>query len=189
MRASVEQLPAAVRDIADLIIEPPDDPHPWRPVRRPPAPSPASGRTSPDNDRPRPHWIRSAALATALAAVVGYGFVAIVGRGAHSAPRPHFATGATGAGLSVPVAGGARLGVAVRQAVPGVVVSSVVAGSAAEHADLRVADVLQTVDGVTVTSPAQLSAIVHLHRVGDALHIEILRNAHRITVIATLGPA
>ena len=90
---------------------------------------------------------------------------------------------------TLPVAGGARLGVAVQQAGHPVVVTSVVAGSAADHAGLKVADVLRTVDGVTVTSPAELAAMVRLHRVGDVLHIEILRNAQRITVIATLGPA
>jgi putative serine protease PepD len=81
----------------------------------------------------------------------------------------------------------ALLGVTPADAAGGVGISSVESGSAADSAGLKVGDVITAVDGKSVTTPAQLRAVIAADRPGDKLTLTIRRNGSSKTVTATLG--
>ncbi len=67
----------------------------------------------------------------------------------------------------------------------GVLVASVVAGGPAAAAGLREADIIVTVDGTPVERIDDLHRLLTEHRIGRPLAIEIVREAHRDTVLVT----
>ena len=70
---------------------------------------------------------------------------------------------------------------------PGAVVVSVVAGSPASQAGLRVGDVIQKLDGKAVTSKDGVRTAIAAHKPGDAMAIEVLRGGQTATLDAVLG--
>jgi putative serine protease PepD len=81
----------------------------------------------------------------------------------------------------------ALLGVSPAGAANGVKAASVERGSAAASAGLQAGDVIESVDGTPVKSPAQLRAIVASHRPGDTIAITVRRGGSTTTLKATLG--
>lgn len=71
----------------------------------------------------------------------------------------------------------------------GLFVSGVDSGGAAEAAGIREGDILLTVDGVPVTSPDDLSAILSDHSVGDTIAVALYRNGETLTTELILGEA
>ena len=68
-----------------------------------------------------------------------------------------------------------------------VAVSGVDSESPAATAGLRPGDVIVAVDGVTVSSMAQVVKAIHRHRPGDVCRLDIVRDGERLTVVAILG--
>lgn len=81
----------------------------------------------------------------------------------------------------------ALLGVTPANASNGVGVSDVQSGSGADSAGLKAGDVITTVDGKAVTTPAQLRAVIAAHQPGDTLTLTVRRNGATKTIDATLG--
>jgi putative serine protease PepD len=83
----------------------------------------------------------------------------------------------------------AFLGVRVASASQGggAKVSSVVSGSAAAKAGLKVSDVVLSVDGKSVTTPEQLQAAIAAHKPGDRVTLRVGRSGQVRTVSVTLG--
>ncbi|RYY20892.1 MAG: PDZ domain-containing protein [Cytophagaceae bacterium] len=71
-------------------------------------------------------------------------------------------------------------------AVAGVYITGVLPGSAAAGAGLREGDVIQRVDGVTLSSSAEFSERIARHRPGEVVQLTYLRNRTPSTVAATL---
>lgn len=68
-----------------------------------------------------------------------------------------------------------------------VVVQSVNAGSAAEEAGLKTADVISTIAGKTIASEADLLAVLGAHRPGDRVPITLERDGQAMTLHLTFG--
>ena len=69
----------------------------------------------------------------------------------------------------------------------GAYVTTVAPGSAAEIAGLRIEDVIVAVDGRAVSGPDALRNLIGLHRPGETVSVEFLRDGDRRNVSATLG--
>ena len=78
-----------------------------------------------------------------------------------------------------------RLGVRGGPHEAGCLISSVVPGSAADEAGLRVGDVVTALDGERVADIEGMSQVVRRRRVGDQLTVEFVRGGetHRIVVV------
>ena len=70
---------------------------------------------------------------------------------------------------------------------PGAVVVSVVAGSPAAQAGLRVGDVIQKLDGKAVPSKDGVRTAIQARKPGDTMAIEVLRAGQTATLTAALG--
>jgi len=70
--------------------------------------------------------------------------------------------------------------------VSGAIISRIVPGGAAEEAGLKTEDVIVAVDGVKVTSPAELQEQVGKHRPGDKASISYIRNGKQGSVQITM---
>ena len=84
----------------------------------------------------------------------------------------------------------AYLGVAVSQPAgdtAGVQLTEVRSGGPAEDARLAVGDVITSVDGDAVTTPAELQAAIDSKRPGDEVTIDYVRDGASRTVTVTLG--
>ena len=81
------------------------------------------------------------------------------------------------------------LGISVGDATSGsgAQVGSVRSGSPAEKAGLKAGDVIVSIDGQTITSADELTAVVAEHQPGDTLKLVVVRSGSRLTVNATLG--
>ena len=75
------------------------------------------------------------------------------------------------------------------QASAGVVVFRIVAGSPAEAAGLVPGDVLVTIDGAPINDAIQLRRLVASSKVGQHLHLQVVRGADTTTLAVTLGSA
>jgi S1-C subfamily serine protease len=71
----------------------------------------------------------------------------------------------------------------------GAEISEVAPGSAADHADIRVGDVVISVNGVPVESAAQLRNALGLLRVGQSVDARVLRNGAERVVTLTINSA
>ena len=71
--------------------------------------------------------------------------------------------------------------------VPGLRLSGVSPGSAAEHAGLRTGDVIVEFDGQTITDLQSYSDALYSHKPGDEVGVTVLRGGERMTVRVTLG--
>ena len=69
----------------------------------------------------------------------------------------------------------------------GAFVTDVSPGSAAEAAGLRVEDVIVAVDGRDVDGPDALRNLIGLHRPGEEVSVEYIRDGQRATTTAALG--
>jgi S1-C subfamily serine protease len=69
----------------------------------------------------------------------------------------------------------------------GAVVGEVLGGSPAEKAGLKPQDIIVSFDGKKVKSMDELVVAIRLHKVGQAVKIEIVRGGQRQTLEATLG--
>ena len=69
----------------------------------------------------------------------------------------------------------------------GVEIDSVEPASAAESADLRIGDIVLSIDGVPVTDFAELAGLIQTGFPGDLVALEVVRNDEAITVEVTLG--
>ena len=81
----------------------------------------------------------------------------------------------------------ALLGVAPANAAGGVRVATVETGSAADSAGLKAGDVIVSVDGHAVKTPAQLRAIIAADQPGDTITLIVHRGGSTKTLKATLG--
>ncbi|MFO1537481.1 MAG: S1C family serine protease [Actinomycetota bacterium] len=88
---------------------------------------------------------------------------------------------------TTPSQSGAFLGVATQPTTGGLEVTQVVTNSAAARAGLQVGDVIVSVDGDAVTTPAQLAAAVASQRPGDDVRIAYTRSGANRTVTVELG--
>jgi pimeloyl-ACP methyl ester carboxylesterase len=71
----------------------------------------------------------------------------------------------------------------------GVTVTSVQPGSTAAEMGIEAGDIVRTVDGVAMRTPADVvAAIGHTHRAGDRVTLGIARDSHERNVAATLRP-
>ena len=71
-------------------------------------------------------------------------------------------------------------------AATGVLVNSVISGSPAEKAGIKVQDVITAVDGKEVKSPADLLQVVLGHKVGDTIKVTISRSGQSQDISVTL---
>jgi Do/DeqQ family serine protease len=69
----------------------------------------------------------------------------------------------------------------------GAYVTDVAPGSAAESAGLRIEDVIVAVDDRAVAGPDALRNLIGLHRPGETVRVEFIRDGKRSNVTATLG--
>ncbi|MBI1280359.1 MAG: PDZ domain-containing protein [Anaerolineaceae bacterium] len=81
------------------------------------------------------------------------------------------------------------LGVSLENSDNGPVVRTVVAGSPAEKAGLKVGDVLTKIGDTEVKDAQSASAAVQTHKIGDNVAIEVTRDGKTVTVNATLAAA
>jgi serine protease Do len=68
----------------------------------------------------------------------------------------------------------------------GVIVSNVTAGGPAEQAGLKVADLIQTIDGGPIDSVPTFTMILYLRRAGDKLRLGILRGKERLNLTVSV---
>jgi pimeloyl-ACP methyl ester carboxylesterase len=78
---------------------------------------------------------------------------------------------------------GVALGTAVGEGVP---VTSVLPESTAADVGIGAGDVIRMVDGVAMTTPAEVTAAFGRHRGGDVVDISLLRNGEHLSIDATL---
>ena len=102
--------------------------------------------------------------------------------------------GTTGAPAAYLGIGGLRLTPALRDAYgltpgAGVVVAEVVPGSPAEAAGLAPGDVIVAIDGTPLSDTVDLRQLVQAAKVGQALHLQVVRGATTTSVVVTLGAA
>jgi len=69
----------------------------------------------------------------------------------------------------------------------GVLVRSVMTGSAAEKAGIKAGDVVTKVDDQEVTTPGQVSSAIHAARGRHSISLKLVRSRHEMTVTATLS--
>jgi membrane-associated protease RseP (regulator of RpoE activity) len=69
----------------------------------------------------------------------------------------------------------------------GVMVGSVVEGSPAEAAGIRVGDVITAIDGADVASPSDVQRIIREKEEGEAATIALVRSGAPLTITATVG--
>ncbi|TMC51298.1 MAG: PDZ domain-containing protein [Chloroflexi bacterium] len=69
---------------------------------------------------------------------------------------------------------------------PGVEVTTVASGSAAEAAGLKTGDVIVGIDGTTLDGTHTLAGLVTAHHVGDTIHLTVQRGGQTLTLTATL---
>jgi len=81
----------------------------------------------------------------------------------------------------------ALLGVTPATAVAGVRITSVESGSGADKAGLQNGDVITVVDGVAITSPEQLRALIESHKPGEQVTVKVRRGGDTKTFEVTLG--
>jgi S1-C subfamily serine protease len=72
------------------------------------------------------------------------------------------------------------------EVVGGAVVGDVMAGSPAAHVGLSASDVIVGLDGVAVTSMGQLVVALRLHRPGDAVRLDVMREHERMSMVVVL---
>jgi serine protease Do len=60
--------------------------------------------------------------------------------------------------------------------VPGVLVTSVQSGSAAQIAEVKVNDIITAIDGTSITTSDQLISIVRSHKVGETITLDVIRD-------------
>ncbi len=70
---------------------------------------------------------------------------------------------------------------------PGVYVTGIVEGSAAEAAGLKSDDRIVSIDGVATTNPGELSEIIGEHEIGDIIEVRFIRNGNQETQTVVLG--
>ena len=70
----------------------------------------------------------------------------------------------------------------------GVVIDSMLPGSAARRSQLRVGDVIVSIDGEPARSLAELQAIIGSKQVGDRVRVRARRAGAYLTVVVTLRP-
>ena len=70
----------------------------------------------------------------------------------------------------------------------GVVIESMLPGSAARRSQLRVGDVIVSIDGEPTRTLAELQAIIGSKRVGDRVRVRARRAGDYLTVVVTLRP-
>jgi S1-C subfamily serine protease len=68
----------------------------------------------------------------------------------------------------------------------GLVVISVIPGSAAADAGLKVADQITSLDGVHLGDVAELRDALQTHEPGDIVELSIFRGRHKVTLSVTL---
>ena len=90
-------------------------------------------------------------------------------------------TGRSGAGDVIPYP---YLGVAFGE---GLTINDAPTGSPASEAGLRVGDVITAVDGLRVASPADLTAVLDTHAVGDVATVTVMRAGAPLDIEVTLG--
>lgn len=88
-----------------------------------------------------------------------------------------------------PVATRPMLGVELQNTDKGVVIQSVVAGSPAETAGLKVGDVLTKINDTDIKDAAAASTAVQALKVGDEVTVAVTRDGKTMTVNATLAAA
>lgn len=88
-----------------------------------------------------------------------------------------------------PVSNRPMLGVSLEDTDNGAVVRTVVAGSPAEKAGLKVGDVLTKIGDTEVKDAQSASAAVQTHKIGDEISVEVTRDGKTVTVKATLAAA
>jgi putative serine protease PepD len=69
----------------------------------------------------------------------------------------------------------------------GVFVTEIVAGSAAEQAGIGLGDVIVSVDGQAVRTPADVSTIIRSKAPGDTVTLQIVSGGEERDVTVTLG--
>jgi len=69
----------------------------------------------------------------------------------------------------------------------GAVISEVTADSAADEAGLEADDLVISIDGATVQSPADLAAQVQTHQPGSTIDLVVVRDGEEMTLTVTLG--
>ncbi len=74
-------------------------------------------------------------------------------------------------------------------AVRGVIVTHVIAGSAADHAGIEIDDIITSVNGAAIKSPTDLRNAVGMLHVGDEARIDLLRDGKPRRVRATIAQA
>lgn len=79
------------------------------------------------------------------------------------------------------------LGVRLSEADGQVVIEAVLPGTAAESAGLAVGDVIEAINGESVTTAAEASAAVGTLAAGDTVLLDVLRGSERLTIEAVLG--
>ena len=70
----------------------------------------------------------------------------------------------------------------------GVLITQISANSAAEKANLRVGDIIQKVDGESVTRPVDVTARIRNKAIGDLIRLEVNREGAIQNINVTLGP-
>ena len=70
----------------------------------------------------------------------------------------------------------------------GVLIQSMLPGSAARQSQLRVGDVIVSIDGEPTRALAELQAIIGSKRVGDRVRVRARRDGAYLTVVVTLRP-
>ena len=70
--------------------------------------------------------------------------------------------------------------------VEGAYVNSVNEGSCAEEAGLKAGDIITAVDGVDITTSAELIDAKNRHRAGDDMKLTVYRNKESLLIVVTL---
>ena len=68
---------------------------------------------------------------------------------------------------------------------PGAVIRSVVPGGPADRGNLRVNDVIVSIDGKSINNPAEVVSAVDRHGVDRPLNLDVMRSGQRITLSMT----
>ena len=68
---------------------------------------------------------------------------------------------------------------------PGAVIRSVVPGGPADRGNLRVNDVIVSIDGKSIGNPAEVVSAIDRHGVDRPLNIDVMRSGQRITLSIT----
>jgi S1-C subfamily serine protease len=93
----------------------------------------------------------------------------------------------SGGSSASPTTNGGYLGVQVADGPTGPVVAAVETGTPAATAGLQVQDVIQKIDGTSVTDPSDVTSAIQAHKPGDTVTLTIVRNGAPQTVKVTLA--